>query len=151
MNKKFLIIILLITVIIMAGVSFFKSKSQKPISKISPLNINNSSKLPPEVESAIQSEGIYQETFNVNYSDKGFTPQEVTIKLGSAVTWTNNSKKSMYVASNDHPSHDLYPQFDQLSAVGNSGQYSFVFDKVGSWGYHNHASPSDTARVIVTE
>ncbi len=87
----------------------------------------------------------------VAYSDSGFGPMEVTITEGSTVTFVNESNRSMWVASAVHPTHSLLPGFDQLTSVARGGTYEYTFTKVGTWKYHNHMFPSDTATVIVTK
>ena len=150
MSKKYLIIFLLILIIIVAAITLIKGKKDSPAditNKKSPQSVNEL----PLAENVIQSEGIRLSGLTVNYGKDGFTPKEINIKEGETVTWTNNSDKAMWVASAVHPTHDLYPGFDQLKSVGLGGQYSFKFAKVGAWQYHNHLIPSDSGRVIVTE
>jgi hypothetical protein len=65
------------------------------------------------------------------------------------VIFKNESGKKMWVASDDHPSHLIYPEFDAKKGVETGSTYEFVFNKVGTWGYHNHLSPSSTGTVIV--
>lgn len=84
-----------------------------------------------------------------DYTDSGFTPKTVTVKLGDTVTWTNKSGKAMWVASAPHPVHTDLPGFDQLKSVGKGDTYSYTFTKVGSWKYHNHLGPTDTGTVVV--
>ena len=92
-----------------------------------------------------------------------FSPQEVTIKKGGTLTWINNSDGQMWIASAQHPSHTGYSgtartahcpdkantAFDQCA--GETGNYSFTFQKTGSWGYHDHLMPSAFGRVEVVE
>ena len=91
----------------------------------------------------------------------GFSPSTVTIAKGEKVTWTS-SEGNMWVASAGHPTHTVYDgtseadhcapnyagpiPFDQC-ASGTS--YSFTFDKVGTWKYHNHANSAQFGTVIV--
>lgn len=98
----------------------------------------------------------------ITYTNSGFTPSTITVKKGTEVTFVNTGTKSMWVASDEHPSHIEYAgterrahcpdtagvAFDQC-ATGNS--YAFTFNKVGTWDYHNHASAGDEGKVIVTE
>ncbi len=95
-------------------------------------------------------------------SDKGFTPSSITIKKGDTVTWINNTSGNMWVASAMHPTHTAYDgttlqqhcpntaggAFDEC-ATGNT--FTFTFDKVGTWKYHNHVDPSKYGSVTVTE
>jgi plastocyanin len=100
----------------------------------------------------------------VTLTSNGFSPKTVTIKKGGTVTWTNEGTGGMWVASGNHPTHTVYDgtseeehcapgysgaaPFDQCS---NSSSYSFTFDEVGSWNYHNHTNASQTGTVVVTE
>ena len=70
----------------------------------------------------------------------------------------------MWVASDPHPTHQGYSgttvdkhcpdttgtAFDECTAVPQGGVYTFVFKKVGSWGYHNHANHDAKGTVVVT-
>ncbi len=99
----------------------------------------------------------------VIYTDKGFSPGNVTIPLGTRVTFVNQSAKSMWVASVVHPSHSVYSgtslsqhcpdttnsSFDECTAVAAGASYSFTFTKVGTWGYHNHVQAGDFGKVVV--
>lgn len=98
----------------------------------------------------------------ITYNGTNFSPAAVVIKQGGTVTWINSSAKDMWVASAAHPSHTVYagtslrehcaegaaPSFDQCEGGGN---YSFTFNKAGTWGYHDHITPSATGRIEVVE
>lgn len=88
---------------------------------------------------------------SVDYTDNGFVPNIINIKIGTSVTWINKTGSLMWVASNPHPVHTDLPGFDQLSSIGKDGTYTYTFEKVGNWGYHNHMLPSDTGVVKVTQ
>ncbi len=87
----------------------------------------------------------------VIYTDSGYTPNTITVKKGTTVTFINQSAGGMWTASAVHPTHQLLPGFDQLKSVVKGGSYDYAFTKVGTWKYHNHVQPSDTATVVVTE
>ena len=88
----------------------------------------------------------------VDYTATGFSLATVTVKKGTTVKFINKSGGSMSVASNPHPIHTDYPGFDQYkSSQKGQNEYDFTFDKVGTWGYHNHLNASDGGTVIVTE
>ena len=87
----------------------------------------------------------------ITYTDaNGFTPDNLSVHVGDTVKFINKSSGKMWVASDEHPIHKEYdgtslqehcaggatPSFDQCSA---GSEYSFTFDKAGSWNYHNHA------------
>jgi plastocyanin len=94
-------------------------------------------------------------------TSSGFSPKTVTIKKGGTVTWSNESSGDMWVASAQHPTHTVYDgtslqehcgsgagAFDQCN---NGESYSFIFNKVGTWNYHNHNNSSQTGTVVVVE
>jgi len=96
----------------------------------------------------------------VTYDGKTFSPSAVTIKKGGTVTWKNTSSGKMWVASAQHPTHTVYSgtsrsehcpdtsntTFDQCEG---GGDYSFTFDKVGTWNYHDHINAGVFGKVIV--
>jgi len=88
---------------------------------------------------------------SVQYTDSGFVPNEITVKQGATVTFTNASSGGMWVASDEHPTHQLLPGFDQRTSVAKGGTYEYTFTNVGTWKYHNHVAPTFTGTVVVTE
>ena len=88
---------------------------------------------------------------SVTAEDSGFTPKEITVKKGGTVTWTNNSSAKVWVASAMHPDHLIYPEFDELTGMNIGSTWSYTFDKVGTWGYHDHLKAKNFGKVIVVE
>lgn len=91
--------------------------------------------------------------FTVSYSNEGFEPERVTIPRGTKVTFKNNTDIPLYVASDPHPDHTDYPEFDTGAALqrlpGPGEDFSFVFDKPGAWKYHNHTASEHVGVMIV--
>ncbi len=86
-------------------------------------------------------------TATVKINADGFTPERVAIKQGQAVRWNNADTVAHLVASDPHPSHTDYPGFEsQIIPAG--GTYLFSFNRVGTWGYHDHLNPSLTGTVV---
>ena len=94
---------------------------------------------------------------------EGFVPKILEIKQGDKVTWINKLATEARVASNFHPTHTNYPGssvikcntaeekdiFDSCRKFGKEESYSFVFNEIGSWGYHNHLQPSKDGKIVV--
>lgn len=99
------------------------------------------------------------EAVTITYTDAGFEPKSVTIYIGQTVRFVNQSSRGMWVASASHPTHELYPVKTSIDCLGSafdtckslpSGQsWSFSFDEIGSWGYHNHVQAGHRGSVIV--
>jgi len=101
------------------------------------------------LNSANDSSGDFPGPNQVSYTDNGFTPSLTTILVGTTVTFTNNSSGDMWVASSPHPTHTDLPGFDEKVAAVSGGTYSYTFNTVGNWGYHNHRNPSQGGTVVV--
>lgn len=85
----------------------------------------------------------------VEYSGFAFSPQTLSVSLGSIVVFKNKGSSSMWVASATHPTHHIYPEFDQKSSAGPGGEYSFAFAKKGSWKFHDHLNPGAVGEIVV--
>lgn len=120
----------------MKGKEVVPAKKNAMQGSVTPLTGNgaDSSSLPAPQEAMIA------------YSENGFSPASVTVKLGAKVKFVNQGTASMWVASAMHPTHQIYPEFDQKT-TGN--EYTFEFTKAGSWNYHNHVNPGHYGKVIV--
>lgn len=90
----------------------------------------------------------------------GFSPQEVSIKKGQRIEFINSESKncpisdvacSFWPASDPHPTHVLYSEFDSRRQLGPGESWSFTFDKVGTWGFHNHFKPEVHGVIHVVE
>lgn len=78
----------------------------------------------------------------VRYTYKGFVPNKVEVPVGSTVEFINESGTDMWVASIPHPAHSKLPTFDQFKLYKKGAIYRYVFDKKGTWEYHDHIKPT---------
>lgn len=81
--------------------------------------------------------------------EDSFQPESLAVQKCTQVIFRNQDKVSRWPASNLHPTHGIYPEFDPLQPVEVGKDWSFVFDKVGSWRYHDHLAPSMRGTVTV--
>ena len=102
---------------------------------------------------------------SISYATKGFSPSTITIKKGTEVTFLNESDKDFWPASAMHPTHTVYPGssvtkcgttdaskiFDACVGITSGNSWSFVFNEVGSWKYHDHLNAFRFGTVVVTE
>lgn len=89
-----------------------------------------------------------RQTSDVVVTSKGFEPATITITRGNRVVWLNKSGKDVAVASNDHPTHLLYPPLN-LGRFPDGSSVQLIFDKPGTYGYHNHYNPTQNGTVVV--
>lgn len=81
---------------------------------------------------------------------EAYSPVDIEIKKGTKVIFKNESGQARWPASNIHPTHGIYPEFDPKQPVNPGDSWSFVFDKVGAWKYHDHLVPSTRGIITVT-
>lgn len=177
-NKAFYLIPVLLVVLV-AGFLFFRSKnnssqvasekdSSNPAAQVSDQTSNTDTTTQPDVtptgttstkdnpdqsQAQYSGEGDIQSpdvaVFEVDFDGTAFTPKTTTIKNGDIVVFKNNSDTAFWPASNNHPTHTLYPEFDPKKAIPAGEKFEFKFIKTGTWGFHDHLSPSITGTIIV--
>lgn len=103
--------------------------------------------------------------FTVEITDSGYVPQNLTAKKGSTVTWINKTSTPNWPASAMHPTHEKYPGssitkcgtgdsediFDACKGLEEGESFSFTFNEVGEWGYHEHLAVKMFGKIIVVE
>src|SRR3989344_8477497 len=68
----------------------------------------------------------------------GFEPAEMTVHRGEKITFLNSDTVPHWPASDFHPTHDLYPEFDPRKAVGAGEAWVFTPERGGEWRFHDH-------------
>lgn len=148
MNKN-TIIISIIVLAIAVGIYFFYSGNSKQAA-------------PTISQPAAVTQPAGQKNV-VTLTDTGYSPATLTIKKGEMVVFKNGSSDSMWVASAMHPTHTAYSgtsvdqhcpdtagtAFDACRAYLPGEFWPFIFNKVGSWKYHNHLNSTQWGTIIV--
>lgn len=84
-------------------------------------------------------------------TSEGYEPKEVSVKKGDIVLWRNETDEYHWPASDLHPTHAIYSEFDPLTPVGPSEEWAFEFTEVGEWRYHDHIRANKVGTVTVVE
>ena len=90
----------------------------------------------PEVIPKSKPTKIYQ----ISIEENKFVPENITIKIGETVTWTNNDDELHWPASDPHPTHTGVIDFDVGSDLAQDESYSYTFRRVGDFLYHDHTA-----------
>lgn len=160
MNKTFIITVVLVVIIVGSYFLMKNKTAQAPAEETStsgmPVPYTNT----PEM--IVNQEGNANESPSadqhvITYSDTGYSPNPLTVKLGATVTFKNNSSLSMWTASAMHPTHAVYPTtggclgstFDACKGILPGESWSFKFDVTGSWKYHDHLKPTVFGTIVV--
>lgn len=80
---------------------------------------------------------------------EGFTPATFGVNKGETVTWVNDTDDYMWPASDVHPTHEEYPDFDARKPIKEGGSWSFTFKESGTWTFHDHLHPEALGTVTV--
>lgn len=105
---------------------------------------------PPVANPTTEVSSAPKKTITISIDDTGFTPATVTVAAGTGVTFINNGQGAHWPASDPHPIHTGLPGFDAKRRLATGETYSFTFDKVGTWSFHDHLSPSTKGTIVVT-
>ena len=148
-NSKIIIgIVLLIAVV--TGVYMFAALGKNPVNTVKAIENPNENQM-----------NIWGNVIEITGS--GFSPQTLTIKKGETVTWINKDTEGHWPASAMHPTHTVYPGsniekcrtaeeesiFDACRELAPEESYSFTFNEIGSWGYHDHLNANLFGKIIV--
>lgn len=147
------IVLTAVTIVLGVGAVSYAFWAKETNNQSQPNNSSTTSVSSNVSSSQEPSETLNVETVTVIYNDSGFSPQEVTIAKGSTVNFVNKSSIPIWVASDPHPEHTDYPEFDTPRVLGRMPQmgedFSFTFEKVGTWKYHSHTASGDGTDVGV--
>ena len=101
-----------------------------------------------ETVSGVEPTGVVH---SVVVTPDGYVPHTLTIAHGDAVEFSASDTYGQlhWPASNLHPSHGVYPAFDPKEPVEPTDTWTFVFDQIGEWRFHDHLAPYHTGVIIV--
>lgn len=142
MNK--IITTIIVVIVIVAGAYYLLNSP-----KIAPQE--KPSQTPPSTTSAPVEQDF------VTYTDTGYSSSAIKVKVGTTLTFKNESTQSMWTASAMHPTHTVYPTtggcigstFDACKGIQPGESWPFKFDIAGTWKYHNHLNPSHFGTIVV--
>jgi len=161
-SQKYLIWFVVVAVIVLGGVYLMQSDSDTTEGEAT-VNDEIGETQPVFDEEALGEDSatnVYYEGEDGVYS---YSPSEVVVKAGESVSFVNNSDTDFWPASAFHPTHTNYPEsdiakcgvdndvdlFDACVPLAPGGTFTFVFNEVGTWGYHDHLNSSATGKIVV--
>ena len=88
-------------------------------------------------------------TYTVELRDSGFSPTELTVRIGDTVTFKNAGTHAIWPASDPHPTHEDLSPFDPRKGVPPGESWSYTFTTPGSWRYHDHLNVTAQGEIFV--
>lgn len=100
---------------------------------------------------ALAHGGVNDDELIIRMTANGFEPRELTVVEDDEILFINNDDTDRWPASNFHPTHTLYPEFDPLKGIPPGESWKTTFKKVGVWKMHDHLIPHFTGKITVLE
>jgi plastocyanin len=85
----------------------------------------------------------------VTLTEDGFSPADITIRTGEVVTFVTQGDRPFWPASDLHPTHSLYAEFDPKMPILPEKSWSMHFDTAGRFKYHDHLDPQKAGLISV--
>ena len=140
-SNKFPVVTGLAVLAVLIGVSSYLAFGTAPKATIS-------STTQPLASAAIISATIPPAV--VSITNSGFTPATISVKVGQAVDWTNTDTTPHFVTSdNPKPLTNTTPDPKSPQAIDPDSSYNYVFNKIGTYTYHDDLNPNFTGIVVV--
>lgn len=79
----------------------------------------------------------------------GFEPSKFEVTQGDTVTFINEDSGPRWPASDIHPTHQIYSEFDAKEPLAPGASWSFKADRSGLWKFHDHVRPELTGEIRV--
>lgn len=99
-----------------------------------------------DVAPTVQGTGVVH---HIVLTKDGYSPKESIVGRGDTVLFGNKTGRPFWPASNLHPSHRDYPEFDPKEPIMADETWSFTFTEEGEWKFHDHLAPYFTGTITV--
>ncbi|OHB22891.1 MAG: hypothetical protein A2939_04175 [Parcubacteria group bacterium RIFCSPLOWO2_01_FULL_48_18] len=145
--RKNIILFLVTLVLVLTGVFFIsnnKKSGPSPTPDATPSSPPPAQSLFPPVQPPPPTASV-----SIIITDNGYKPKTITIRKGTAVTFENRGITEYWPASNIHPTHEIYSEFDPRKPIPPGESWTFVFDKEGVWRFHDHLYPTFAGLITV--
>lgn len=154
MIKKYIIVIIAVVLAVWLGF-FFKQKAA--VAPEAPVNgaEEQATTTAPVATTTVKKTTTTKistpkvSSYAVYYTDRGFSPATIEVKVGSTITFINNSSKEMSIASAGIGGFGAVTLFNQTNAVGRGGTFKVSPAGVGAWNYMNRMWQGDKGTIVV--
>ena len=100
---------------------------------------------PPTGPSGGGGGGGSTNTTTITITSAGVSPRDITVAVGSRVTFLNNDSSPHDMDSDPHPEHTLCPQLNVGFLSGGQSRSSQNLNTARVCTYHDHNQPSNTS------
>jgi amicyanin len=144
MQHKGLIIGIAAVIVVLAVVAGVAVNHKSNDSSMNNMNMDNQASQESTQQAKQPKTSSAVETTSVAISNFAFSPAVIKVKVGQAVTWTNNDAVAHTVTA------DSSSSYAPNSELINKGEtYSFTFTKAGTYAYHCTPHPYMKGTIVV--
>lgn len=98
-----------------------------------------------------ESLSVNYKTYTIILTENGFEPSKLEVNAGDTVIFRSSVGDKFWPASDPHPVHTGYAEFDPGRALNSSEEWIFTFNNVGVWAFHDHLGVSRSGVISVKE
>lgn len=92
-----------------------------------------------------------QNEVSIVLTDDGFVPRDVQVDRGTTVVFSTTRPFQFWPASNEHPAHTIFPDFDSKRPIDADQPWSYTFERLGEWRFHDHVRSYYSGTIYVVE
>lgn len=85
----------------------------------------------------------------VTKTSRGFMPSKIIIDAGDTIVFRTDENTEYWPASDSHPTHRQYSDFDPKRALLPDETWRMTFTTPGVWGFHDHLNSQMKGQIIV--
>lgn len=74
--------------------------------------------------------------------DSGYSTTSIRVAVGDTIAFENVGTRERWPASDLHPTHELYSEFDPRAPLSSGELWAFRFTRCGMWRFHDHLAPN---------
>lgn len=149
MNSRYLVIIIA-AIVIITGAYYFLGEKKSSEDRSSSQN-QPSGQAAPTPTPTLTPPAENKEAKIIKMDADGFSPSNLTIKVGETVIFKNEDARDRWPASAMHPTHQVCPGFDSLKPVKTGETYSHTFTEAKECPFHDHIIPSLRGKITIEE
>lgn len=170
MKKGFVTIFVIVAIVIVAGILIFTNSGEVTSDNNGDNNdagnTGSTGGTGTGSGSGPGSSGVAPRTpdeYTVEITENGFSPSSLTIFRGDRVKFVNIGSSPSWPASAVHPTHKVYPGsniekcgtveenliFDACEGLAPGEDYTFEFNEIGTWSYHDHLHANLRGTIVV--
>ena len=89
------------------------------------------------------------ETHTITLRSDGFHPDRLVITEGDTVVFKTTNDGPFWPASDVHPTHTAYPDFDPREPIAPDATWEYTFAEAGTYGFHDHINSTFEGEIVV--